>query len=88
MKLTVLEEGNGKLKVRVDGETHTFLNVLTSYAWKTGAKQAGYIIKHPLLSQPELIVRGENPKKILKDAAQMLINDSKEFQKLAKATFK
>jgi len=88
MKVTVLEEMEGKIKVEVAGETHTLLNVLKSNAWKAGAEQAYYMIKHPLLSQPELVVKAKNPKKTLKDATQMLIDDAKEFRKEAKKAFK
>lgn len=80
MELKVLESRPDKLKVEVGGETHTLLNILTEYAWDTGASQSSYIIEHPYLSQPELIIRSKNPKKTLTDAAQLVIDHSKDFK--------
>ena len=81
MKLTVLEKKKDKWKVEVDGEDHTLLNLLTENAWKGNVKQASYMIRHPQLSKPEITVIGPNPKKILADAAQKIIDDSKAFQR-------
>ena len=81
MELNVLENSSGKLKVEVRGETHTLLNLITEYAWLTKATQASYIIRHPYLSEPELIVRSQNPKKTLADAAEMVIEKTDDFQK-------
>ena len=80
MELKVLENQKDRMKVRVSGETHTLLNLLTEYAWKAGASQASYVIEHPYLSQPEMNVKSNNPKKTLGDAAQMIIDRSKEFK--------
>jgi len=81
MKLTVLEKKKDKWKIEVDGEDHTLLNLLTENAWKGKVKQASYMIKHPQLSKPEITVIGPNPKKILADAAQRIIDDSGAFQR-------
>ena len=80
MELKVLEKKPEKLSIEVAGETHTFLNILTEYAWEAKARQASYIIQHPYLSQPELIVISKDPKKTLADAAQMVAERSKEFK--------
>ena len=80
MKLTVLEKKKDKWKIQVDGEGHTLLNLLRENAWKKKARQASYMIKHPYLSKPEITVIGPNPKKILADAAQMIIDDAKAFR--------
>ena len=80
MELKVLESRADKLKVEVEGETHTLLNILTEYAWDAGASQSSYIIEHPYLSQPVLVVKSKNPKKTMNDAAQIIIDKSKEFR--------
>ncbi len=80
MELKVLDSAPDKLSVEVHGETHTLLNVLTEYAWEAKASQASYVIDHPYLSTPELIVKSKNPKKTLSDAAQMIIDRSKDFK--------
>lgn len=79
MELTAIERGKEKMRIEVKGETHTMLNLIRENAWKAGAKQASYIIQHPYISQPELIVRSSKPAKTLQDAAQKIIDDSKEF---------
>jgi DNA-directed RNA polymerase subunit L len=80
MELKVIENKDDTLRVRVSGETHTLLNILTEYAWEVKAKQATYIIDHPYLSSPELMVKSSDPKKTLNDAAQVIIDRSKEFR--------
>ena len=80
MELKVLESKTDKLKVEVKGETHTLLNIVSEYAWDAGASQSSYIIEHPYLSQPKLIVRSKNPKKTMSDAAQLVADRSKEFK--------
>jgi len=80
MELKVIEKKPDKLSMEVVGETHTLLNVLTEYAWEAKASQASYIIDHPYLSQPELTVKSKNPKKTLSDAAQIIIDSSREFK--------
>ena len=84
MELAAIEKGKEKLRVEVRGETHTTLNLIRENTWKAGAKQSSYIIQHPYVSQPELIVRSKNPKKTLQDAAQKVIDDSKEFSRAFK----
>jgi len=80
MELKVIEKKPDKLSMEVVGETHTLLNVLTEYAWEAKASQASYIIDHPYLSQPELTVKSKNPKKTLSDAAQIIIDNTREFK--------
>jgi len=81
MELKVLEDKPGMLRMEIHGETHTFLNILTEYAWLAKASQASYTIKHPYLSQPVLSVLSPNPRKTLSDAAQIIIDRAEEFGK-------
>jgi DNA-directed RNA polymerase subunit L len=80
MELKVIDKKLDKLSVEVVGETHTLLNVLTEYAWEAKALQASYSIQHPYLSHPQLNVKAKNPKKTLSDAAQIVMDRSKEFK--------
>lgn len=84
MELTAIEKGKEKLRVEVRGETHTVLNLMRENSWKAGARQASYIIQHPYISQPEIIVRSGKPQKTLQDAAQMVIDDSRDFSRAFK----
>lgn len=81
MKLRKLEKGKEKLVLEVAGETHTLLNLLRENAWKEDAKQAAYIVEHPYLSQPKIIIRAEDPKKVLSNAAQLVIDEASDFRK-------
>ena len=81
MKLEVIEDEKNKIKIAVHGESHTLLNVLRENAWKAKADQASYLIEHPYLSPPNIIVHGDSPKKILSLATQEIINQAKEFEK-------
>ena len=81
MKLVVLENDPKKMVLEVQGETHTFLNLLRENAWEAGSKQASYMIEHPYLSEPKMIIRADNPKKVLDAAAHMIIDQAKEFEK-------
>ena len=81
MELKIIEKTKKKIKVEVRGETHTFLNLLSSKAWEAKAKQSSYIIEHPYLSEPKIVVYGDNPQKILLNASQLMIDELKEFSK-------
>lgn len=81
MELRAVEKKKDKLKVEVIGETHTLLNLLRENAWKEKADQASYMIEHPYLARPKIIVRANNPKKVLVNSAQIVIDDSKEFSR-------
>ena len=86
MRLEVKERKKNKLVLEVSGETHTFINLLRENAWKAGCKQASYIVEHPYLSEPKIIIIGDSPKKILMEAADIILEQTdalkKEFSKL------
>ncbi len=88
MKLKKLEKAKEKLKVEVVGEDHTLLNVLRENAWRAGADQAAYMIEHPYLSEPKIIVKSKDPAKTLADSAQLAISDAQAFQKEFKKALK
>ena len=81
MEIKVLEKTAESVKIEVTGENHTLLNLLREKCWKAGASQASYMIEHPYLSSPKIMVRAKNPKKVLSDASQMVIDDAAEFGK-------
>ena len=88
MELIAIEKGKEKLRVEVRGETHTILNLIRENAWKSGARQASYIIQHPYISQPEIIIRSGRPAKTLQDSAQIAIDESREFSGAFKRALK
>lgn len=79
MELNVLEKEKNKLKIGVSGETHTLMNLLRENCWKAGAKQAAYVVEHPYLSEPKIVVRGSDPKKVLNSAAQLTEKQVSDF---------
>ena len=81
MKLVLLENSEGKMVLEVRGENHTFLNLLRENAWDAGSRQASYMIEHPYLSEPKLIIRAGNPKKILDSSTQAILDNAKEFER-------
>ena len=81
MELTVLEKSDNKLKVEVKGESHTLMNILREKAWAAGADQAAYMIEHPYLAEPKIIIRAKNPKKVLQDAAAGVAEEAQQFEK-------
>lgn len=81
VEIKVLEKTDESVKIEVVGETHTLLNLLREKSWKAGASQASYMIEHPYLSDPKIMVRAKNPKKVLSDAAEMVSEEAREFGK-------
>jgi DNA-directed RNA polymerase subunit L len=81
MDLEVLNQKGDKIEIEVKGESHTLLNLLRENSWKTGADQASYMIKHPYMSQPKIIIKSKHPKKVLTDAAQLIVDDATSFEK-------
>ncbi len=79
MELSVVEKGKDKMKIEVQGEDHTLLNVLRENAWKAGAGQASYMIEHPYMAKPKIMIKAKDPKKVLSSAAQAMSDDSKTF---------
>lgn len=79
MELNVLEKTKNRLKIEVKGEGHTLLNLLRRNSWDAKANQASYIIEHPLLSQPKIIIKADNPKLVLSKAVDMAIKQTQDF---------
>lgn len=81
MKLELIEKGKDKLIFELIGETHTFMNLLRENAWKSGSRQASYVVEHPYLSEPKFMVLAKDPKKTLERATQLIIDQTTEFEK-------
>ena len=80
MKLNVIESSDKKVNIELVGESETLANLLRKNLWDAGAEQAAYMKEHPYLSMPKVIVYGKNPKKMLDNASQKIIDQTKEFQ--------
>ncbi len=92
MKLNILERTKNELKIELEGEGHTFCNLLqhTLLQDKT-VEVAGYDIPHPLVRSPILLIRmkeNKSPEKALVRALSAIKDTTdyflKEFEKASK----
>ncbi len=81
MDIKVLEKKKGRLVIEVRGEGHTLLNLLREKAWNSKAKQASYMIEHPYMAQPKIIIKADDPVKVMKSAVQQVADEAKEFDR-------
>ena len=82
MEIKIIEDKKDRLLFELD-ETHTLCNVLKAELWNDShVKSAGYSIKHPLISKPEIIVEtdGADPRKTAIAAAQRLKKTCEKFE--------
>lgn len=84
MKINVLEDKKTRMVVEVEGETHTFCNIVKKELWKDeNIKSAGYNISHPYVSEPKIIVEtntSTEPKKALNAAADRIKKQATDFK--------
>ena len=83
MELNVLETSKNKLVLQIKGVGHTFCNNLKSELWNdSSVNVAGYVIEHPLIGIPKLVVETDGkrePKKAVLDAVSRIKSNNKEF---------
>jgi DNA-directed RNA polymerase subunit L len=81
MKIEILENEGDKIKIEIH-DSVTLVNLLNEMVWKQkGVDFSAYSQKHPYLSKPVLVVKGKNPKKIVLEATEQIIEDVKELKK-------
>ena len=84
MELKVIEQKKNSLIVEVAGEDHTFCNVLKKELWNDEhVKVASYSIKHPLVSQLQVIVETDGsvtPQAALLNAAKRVGKNAEKFR--------
>lgn len=94
LKLNILEKTKNGLKIELEGEGHTFCNILQHTLLQDNTvEMAGYDIPHPLISSPILLIRmkeNRSPEKALvralstiKDTTDTFLN---EFEKASKTS--
>ncbi|MFQ6080193.1 MAG: DNA-directed RNA polymerase subunit L [Candidatus Bathyarchaeia archaeon] len=83
MKVTILERKSNELKVEIEGEGHTFCNVLQKALLEDDTiEMAAYDISHPLISNPIVYVRTKGrrrPETALREAVEKIRRRSREF---------
>lgn len=93
MKINVLEKSKKVLKIELEGEGHTFCNLLQHILLQDKTvEMAGYDIPHPLISNPVLQIRmkgNRSPEKALARALGQIKQTTdtflKEFEKASKS---
>lgn len=89
MKLKVLKNEPKELRLEVEGEGHTFCNVVQEALLEEKAVEfAGYSIPHPLVSHPNIYVRTKGRttatrvfERALKKLEKRIVEFKKEFNK-------
>jgi len=91
MEIKIIEEEKNKMVFELDGEEHTFCNVLKNELWNDShVKVATYKIDHPLVGKPVMILEtdGADLRKTLISAAKRLQKEVANFKDLAKKNVK
>lgn len=85
MKIKVLKKASNELNIEIEGEGHSFCNVLQKVLLEDETiEMAGYNIPHPLTSNPIIYVRTtgtRKPETAIKEAVKKVRKRSKEFRK-------
>ena len=84
MNIKVLEKSKNKLLFEIEGETHTFCNILKEELWKDEAVVvSAYKKEHPLIGTPTMIVetKGKSAIDALKDAVKRLKKENSKAKK-------
>lgn len=87
MELDVLESSKDSIRFKLNGENHTFCNLLRKELWNdSSVKVAGYKVEHSLENAPIFLVEteGKDAKKVLLDATGRLKKLVKEGHKIVK----
>ena len=84
MKVRVLKKSQNELRLEVEGEGHTFCNVIQKALLEDERVDlAGYSIRHPLTSCPVIYVRTKGqskPETALKDAVEEVQKETGSFR--------
>mgnify|MGYP001154955652 CR=1 FL=1 len=83
LQLKVLRRTSEEMKIEVEGEGHTFCNLLESVLLEDeDIEFASYDITHPLISNPVVSIRtknGKKPEEALKGAVEKILQRGKEL---------
>lgn len=80
MKIDVIENEDDKLKIDVHTNL-TIVNLLNECIWQQKVELSAFKMAHPYLSNPTILVKAKNPKKVIIDAAEQIIEETKDFRK-------
>lgn len=84
MELIVLSNEKKKMIFELQGEDHTYCNLLRDELWnQKGVIAAGYNIKHPLVGNPKFVIEVDSgkPEDALEAAAKDIKKKADTFRK-------
>jgi DNA-directed RNA polymerase subunit L len=85
--MKVIKDTKNELEIEITGETHTLCNALRKILMEDkNVESAAYVIDHPIVGQPNLYIKGKDPKKSLKKAATTLKKRCDEFKGLIESS--
>ena len=92
MKIRLLRSESNELRIEIDGEGHTFCNMLQRTLLEDETvEMAGYNMPHPLMTKSIVYVRtkgSRRPETAMHDAAKKLRKKSRELKKALEKAFK
>ena len=92
MNVKILKSTDNELKIEVEGEGHSLLNLLQKTILEgEGVEMAGYHVPHPLFDRGILYVNTKEkltPESVIEDAAKKVLDLSKDFEKSFKKASK
>jgi len=84
MNVKVLKKEPNEMRIEIEGEGHTFCNVLQKALLKDETiEMASYDIHHPLVSNPIIYVRTKgkrHPETALREAGEKIRTQCREFR--------
>ncbi|MEA2089979.1 MAG: DNA-directed RNA polymerase subunit L [Thermoproteota archaeon] len=84
MRVKVLKRSSNELELEIEGETHTFCNLLQKTLLEDdGVEMGGYTLPHPLVASPVVYVRTKgrrNPSVALQRAVKNMRKRIESFQ--------
>jgi DNA-directed RNA polymerase subunit L len=83
MEIKIIEDKKNRLVFEIEGEDHTFCNLIKKELWNDDhVKAAAYNIDHPMVGKPKMILEtdGEDPRKVLTEAAKRVGKELEKFK--------
>lgn len=91
VKIEVIKSGKDFAEFRMEGDRHTFSNLLKQKLLENSdVEYVSYILDHPTDTGAKFVLKtsGKSPKKVLDDAAKEIEADLDDFDKKVKKALK
>ena len=83
-KVKILKRESNSVELELVGEDHTIANLIAKYAIrKPGVVYSSYVIPHPLIGNPVVIVSTDgsrDPLDVVEEVLREIIEDAKRFE--------